>query len=509
MFIHAQWRQNLTGQSSLIKNLSAVNDSAVWAVDQEGKSVSLSNDGGASWLVNTSTSDMLAGNGSVTGISAVSATTAYAVVCNNANAGIYKTTNSGFSWTRQSTMFNSLYSWPDFVYFWNENEGVAVGDPVDNTFEIYVTRDGGGQWNRVSASSIPLSNTNEYSYSTNTVFRVLGDTICFYTSKGRLFRSFDKGLTWNSMNTPVTNGNYMSFAFKDDNNGLCCYTSVMDDNYQLYSTSDGGASWNTISGAGSVDEIYYSPVHKAYFSANYHHGLMYSLDDGLTWTSHPSLKEMGISAMCFLPSGKIYAGGWSYVYRTTDYQKANIYVADVQIKNNNTIDVSYSEEPDPVTSQQTGNYIVGYIQNGLNAIKVNTATQDETDKKIIHLKLDGDIPLDTIKVNVYYVKDNKGESGFSIINESPTSERYIYNLASAIGNVASDFDVYWNQLSRSLVFKGNTGLIKAEVFDLNGRVLFSENINSDKINLSGLNPGIYILKWRNSNGIIVRKFAVN
>ena len=118
--------------------------------------------------------------------------------------GIWKTIDGGATWTKQPTaQFNSPnYSFTNHVYFWNANEGVAMGDAADGYFEIYTTSNGGELWTRVPSSPvlIPLAE-NEYGINGN--FIVNGDTIWALTLFGRLLKSVDKGLHWTVSQTPM------------------------------------------------------------------------------------------------------------------------------------------------------------------------------------------------------------------------------------------------------------------------------------------------------------------
>lgn len=118
----AQWTQKLTEQTSLINNISVVDNNIIWISDQDRKAVSISTDGGVSWTRNDLPAVMI--EGSTGGICAVSATTAYMIV-SMGQKGVYKTTDGAKNWTRQPTAFNNEGSFPDFVHFWNENEGIA------------------------------------------------------------------------------------------------------------------------------------------------------------------------------------------------------------------------------------------------------------------------------------------------------------------------------------------------------------------------------------------------
>lgn len=128
---NAQWVQRNPLQTSYINNISVVDDNVIWLKDQYYTAVSISTDGGENWVKNffpTSTfSDCAIGP-----LSAVSATTAYVVATglsptSATQNGVYKTTNGGVSWSKLSGAFSSS-SFPNFIYFWNENEGVTIGD---------------------------------------------------------------------------------------------------------------------------------------------------------------------------------------------------------------------------------------------------------------------------------------------------------------------------------------------------------------------------------------------
>lgn len=43
----------------------------------------------------------------------------------------------------------------DAMTFWNNNEGIAVGDSMDGCLSIIITRDGGKTWNKLSCERLP------------------------------------------------------------------------------------------------------------------------------------------------------------------------------------------------------------------------------------------------------------------------------------------------------------------------------------------------------------------
>ena len=43
----------------------------------------------------------------------------------------------------------------DSMSFWNETEGIAMGDPVDDCLSILITRDGGNNWTKLPCRKLP------------------------------------------------------------------------------------------------------------------------------------------------------------------------------------------------------------------------------------------------------------------------------------------------------------------------------------------------------------------
>jgi photosystem II stability/assembly factor-like uncharacterized protein len=228
-----------------------VDPNAVWLYAYDGvttsnviQEFSRSSDGGNTWTsgsINLGNTTLGIGD-----IQAIDATTAYVIAyvsAGGAGGGVWKTTNGGTTWVKQTTAsFNTpTDTFPDFINFWDANEGIAVGDPASGYFEIYKTTNGGANWTRLANSpTLPAPLTGEYAYVHNS--EVDGNTIRFGTNLGRLFVSNDKGATWNAYQSPITDwgGTASSghYAFQDANNGI-----MIDNNWSFWRTSDGGANW--------------------------------------------------------------------------------------------------------------------------------------------------------------------------------------------------------------------------------------------------------------------------
>ena len=58
----------------------------------------------------------------------------------------------------------------DSMQFWDDENGIAVGDPIENCMSVIITRDGGNNWNKISRNFIPIISTISCYYNTHTIF---------------------------------------------------------------------------------------------------------------------------------------------------------------------------------------------------------------------------------------------------------------------------------------------------------------------------------------------------
>lgn len=304
--VNAQfWTTKATGFASASRSLnsiSIVNTNVIWASafdnsvpatpDYSIKEFTRSIDGGNTWTPRTMSLGVNTSGLGVSSITAISASTAWISVfldTGSVPGGIWKTIDGGVTWNKQaSALFNvSSESYPNFVYFWDANNGVAQGDPQGNEFEIYTTTDGGTNWTRVPGANIPdpfLDISGEYGY--NNLYTVVGNTIWFGTDRGRIYKSVDKGLNWtvNLVPTPSSDFGNDRFTFSDANKGLLMIYNPP----KLHKTTDGGATWNPITTTGFYNtDIAYIPGTSTVVSAASVNpiGSSYSKNDGLTWTN--------------------------------------------------------------------------------------------------------------------------------------------------------------------------------------------------------------------------------
>lgn len=169
---------------------------------------------------------------------------------------ILRTDDGGATWKRQlEDGFAGASSYVNFVHFWDDKNGVAMGDPevsdtdpsTDPFYEIYTTTDGGLNWSRVPSANIPPPVADEYGSSGN--YQVRGDYVWFGTidiasgAGKRLFRSKDRGYTWELLS--AANDRINLFSFADTLNGLGA-KRISATQAQLVFTADGGDTWTDL-----------------------------------------------------------------------------------------------------------------------------------------------------------------------------------------------------------------------------------------------------------------------
>jgi hypothetical protein len=212
-----------------------------------------------------------------------------------ANGGvIVKTIDGGTTWTILPNSPDYSTSWLDFVHFFNTNDGVCMGDPnTAGKYIIYTTNNGGNTWTQTPVANIPNCSSGETGVVN--LCDAVGDTLWFGTTKGRIYKTTDKGLTWTVVATGLGTSAAIEPRFKDGMNGIVIGTNYSTGAYiGLKKTTDGGATWTTLTPTGffvKVPRLDYVPgtsnmlvdVSASAPSSTTDPGSSYSLDGGSTF----------------------------------------------------------------------------------------------------------------------------------------------------------------------------------------------------------------------------------
>ena len=96
----------------------------------------------------------------------------------------------------------------DAIAFWDEKNGIALGDPVKGTFQLIVTADGGAHWKPLAAKTLPPALPNEGAFAASgTCLVTHGNNDVWFATGGaktaRVFHSTDRGQNWEASDTPI------------------------------------------------------------------------------------------------------------------------------------------------------------------------------------------------------------------------------------------------------------------------------------------------------------------
>jgi len=216
----------------------------------------------------------------------------------------------------------------DAIAFWNDNEGIAIGDPTDECISMIITRDGGDTWQKVSCDNLPKAIEGEAAFAaSNTNIAIIGDETWIATGgkASRILHSTDKGNTWNVYETPIVQGvettGMYSVDFYDADNGFAIggdYTKGDGNEANKIKTVDGGKTWKLVaenSGPGYRSCVQYVPNSDAKeLVAVGFKGIDYSKDAGNTWTH---LSDEGFYTLQFVNDSLAYAAGKNRIAKLT------------------------------------------------------------------------------------------------------------------------------------------------------------------------------------------------
>lgn len=212
----------------------------------------------------------------------------------------------------------------DSLTFWNDMEGIAVGDTVDGCLSIIITRDGGNSWAKIACSDLPGGIEGEGAFAaSNSNIAVRGGKVWIGTTEGRIYYSGDKGMTWEIQETPIISGEptqgIYSMDFFNENIGFAIggdYTKPDSKKANKIKTVDGGKTWQLI--ADGQEPGYKSCVQFVPNSdgeglvATGFTGISYSSDGGQSWKE---LSEEPFFTLRFLNDSTAFAAGSGRIAR--------------------------------------------------------------------------------------------------------------------------------------------------------------------------------------------------
>jgi len=194
-----------------IRGLSVADDNTAWFSGTNG-TVGISTDGGKSWTITQ-----------LKGFEQNDFRTIYAfneqeaiVAGTGSPAYILRTEDGGASWKPVYRNDNPLI-FIDGADFWDKNNGILYGDPIDGRMLLLTTSDGGRSWKELPAESRPRVSAGEASFAASgTGIRCYGKKRTVMATGGtvsRILISKDRAYTWKALLLPVLQGKETTGAF--------------------------------------------------------------------------------------------------------------------------------------------------------------------------------------------------------------------------------------------------------------------------------------------------------
>jgi len=97
----------------------------------------------------------------------------------------------------------------DSIAFWDEKNGLLLGDPVDGFYVVKRTTDGGKTWRRIAKKHLPKLLTNEAAFAASGNTLIVGKKGNAWLTTGgfsaSVYKSHDFGETWQRDSVPLFN----------------------------------------------------------------------------------------------------------------------------------------------------------------------------------------------------------------------------------------------------------------------------------------------------------------
>jgi len=214
----------------------------------------------------------------------------------------------------------------DAMDFWNDLEGLAIGDSIDGCISIIITRDGGKTWTKLSCDDLPKAQDGEGAFAaSNTNIAIVGNKTWVATTSGRVYYSEDKGISWDVVETPIvkekdTEGIY-SIDFYDELYGFAIggdYTKPEGNAANKIITTDGGKTWDLVAQNQTPNFrscVQYFPNREGQeLVASGFKGIDYSNDGGYQWKH---ISDEGFYTIRFLNDSIAFAAGKGRISKLT------------------------------------------------------------------------------------------------------------------------------------------------------------------------------------------------
>ena len=199
--------------------------------------------------------------------------------------------------------------------------GIIIGDPTEDCLSILLTEDHGKKWNKIACANLPRTVEGEAAFAASDTNVKIVNGVIFIISggkKSRLFKSKDKGKTWEVYETPIIQGEAMTGAFSMDfsskKKGIIVggnYDKQKDNAANKAITKNGGKTWKLLAenesfGYASCVQFMPKSNGKVIYTCGTS-GVYYSTNFGKEWTK--ILEDTDFYTLRFSSEKFIYLAG--------------------------------------------------------------------------------------------------------------------------------------------------------------------------------------------------------
>ncbi|MGB5928831.1 MAG: YCF48-related protein [Cyclobacteriaceae bacterium] len=397
----------------------------------------------------------------------------------NSFSYLYKTTDGGVTWLKDEANLTMPYRDTFFeVYFLDDQVGF-----ISRGGYLYKTIDGGMSWKQVYNNGIrDITFTDK-----DTGYGIESDY-----KKRVLYRTTDGGETWSS--TINTDYEILDFKFKKGI-GFC-----VTKNGYVYKTNNNGDAWSGINVPFSSD--YHDARNVAILTSKIFYvsngpELLMTEDGGSTWNE---LNPTSSVDELIINRGNLYAisPGWSRSLMMLPFDKEYF----INIPNSIVEEVTDSTATLDIMVNSKMDEVIMYVKIGVSGGSYDQEFEigkfEGAISEVVRFDLDNLEPATTYYYTVYLVDEN------GIISESDeysfsTEPSQVTGLISH--KVKEEVSIYPNPAEHSFTVELPSAFrVQYSLTDTMGRYIQSGYIDSTSVvNVSGLRPGIYILRIDNKD----------
>lgn len=452
-------------------------------------------------------------------VAARSAQTAWAGL-NSANGGqaeIQKTVNGGANWSTVSV--SSITSFINALYFFDDNEGLLLGDPAGTAWGVARTTDGGQTWKTVT--NLPTPITGE-SGLVGTTCRV-GDNVWFGTTKGRIFYSADRGKSW-QVSTVVSGAYITAVSFSSASRGMVVYRMGADVSLPplVASTQNGGQKWDSNLHNFTSEKLtpvgLYSPENSTQTIVIGSGSEMYaSLDHGRTWGPHRTGQMGATTSAAGATSGskaRVWIIGAALAFNESTIPKEKQLAADVSSLAFGSVDIgAFTERTLTVTS-------TGIQAVTVSSFDIANGTAADGDYTVVGTSLPLVVPAGgqyTITVRFSPSKAGYKTAALKINSDTDVISVNLTGFGTSSVSVRDEESLtgvtyYPNPASEYLTISFPStlpGTASVELVDLTGTLVLTQSgtqtiggLTTVTLPVSQLASGVYFYRLRTDNGAV-------